>query len=76
MVEVYESGKEVARCNICGEVLDEFDIQNDFSIDRKIGYGSEFDGDDLSISLCCDCMDRIIKSCKVSPVQSLYRLTK
>lgn len=57
-------------CNKCGKKFDEFDMQADFNIRTYIGYGSEFDGDDLDIDLCCDCMDELIRSCKISPLRS------
>lgn len=68
MIKMYESKQKETRCNVCGKLLDEFDILNGFSIGGKIGYGSEFDGDDLDLNLCCDCMDSLIKRCEVSPL--------
>lgn len=58
-------------CNKCGKKLDIWDIKENFSIKKTIGYGSKYDGDELSIDLCCDCMDEIIESCVIPPVQSL-----
>lgn len=55
-------------CSMCGKQLDLFDTQEDFSIHRHIGYGSKYDGDMLDIHLCCECMDKIIDSCKSSPI--------
>lgn len=55
-------------CNICGKPLDLFDMQENFYIHKKIGYGSEHDGDYVDLHLCCDCFDKIVASCKVSPI--------
>lgn len=55
-------------CNKCGKHFDIWDTQEDFSIYRRLGYGSKHDGDDLELDICCDCMDELIDSCKVSPI--------
>ena len=55
-------------CNKCGKKLDMWDIQEDFSMQRNLGYGSKYDGDNLDLDLCCDCMDELIDSCVISPV--------
>lgn len=56
-------------CNMCGKPFDIFDRANDFSIDRFAGYGSVHDGEHLRLDLCCNCMDAIIGSCKIAPVE-------
>lgn len=55
-------------CNKCGKELDTFDIQENFSIVRSLGYGTQYDGEDLNIRLCCKCMETLIKQCVISPV--------
>lgn len=65
--------KEI-HCNKCGKKFDMWDIQEDFSIRRTIGYGSRYDGDKLNINLCCDCMDGLIEECVISPTQEFIRL--
>lgn len=55
-------------CNKCGKPFDIFDRQEDFSIYRHIGYGSKYDGDKLELDICCNCMDKFIDSCKISPI--------
>ena len=55
-------------CSQCGKRLDFFDLQEDFTIHKKIGYGSIHDGEEEDLHLCCDCFDRLLASCKVSPV--------
>ena len=55
-------------CNKCGKTLDLFDIQEDFTIERDLGYGTIYDGSILRLHLCCDCMDKLISECKVTPV--------
>jgi hypothetical protein len=55
-------------CNLCGKDLNLFDKQENFSIHKEIGYGSEHDGDTLDLQICCECMDEIIKKCVLSPI--------
>lgn len=55
-------------CNVCGKEFDIFDEQEDFTLKRKLGYGTKRDGDKLSLHFCCECMDKLIDSCKVSPI--------
>ena len=55
-------------CNKCGKPFDIWDTQEDFSIDKHMGYGTKYDGDYLKLSLCCDCMEKLIEDCVVSPV--------
>ena len=61
-----ENGHTV--CNKCGKVFDIFDQQHSFSIDEGLKYGSKYDGSMLCLDLCCDCMDELIDSCKISPL--------
>lgn len=58
-------------CNKCGKKLDMWDVQEDFSMERHLGYGSRYDGDHLDLDLCCECMDKIIEECAIPPVESL-----
>ena len=60
--------EETVFCNMCGKPLDFWDVQEDFSLHRHLGYGTKFDGSRLSIQLCCDCMERVIEQCNISPV--------
>lgn len=55
-------------CNICGKEFDEWDAQEAFSIEKKIGYGSKYDGETLSLHICINCMDELIDKCKIRPV--------
>lgn len=55
-------------CNYCGKELDVFDLQQDFFIHTRIGYGSIYDGDFVRLQLCCDCFDKLVGACKVSPI--------
>ncbi len=56
-------------CNKCGKKLDIWDTQGDFSIQRHLGYGSRYDGANLDLDLCCDCMDKIIEECAIPPIE-------
>ena len=57
-------------CNKCGKTFDMWDMQEEFSIKKKLGYGTKYDGDDLDLCLCCDCMEKLIDSCILSPIIS------
>lgn len=58
-------------CNKCGKPLDIWDKQEDFSLVRKLGYGTAYDGEILELQVCCDCMETFITECVVSPVREL-----
>jgi len=60
-------------CNMCGKPFDTWDLQEDFSVDHMVGYGSKFDESHVSFDLCCECFDKvmeeyIIPNCKYSPI--------
>jgi hypothetical protein len=59
---------ETKCCNLCGKPLDEWDLQEDFTIHTTVGYGSKYDLSKVHLQLCCDCFDKIVDSCKISPV--------
>ena len=53
-----------------------WDMQEDFCLNRHIGYGSKYDYNFLQLNLCCDCFDRlldhIIPQCKINPIIGEY----
>lgn len=57
-------------CNKCGKEFDIWDEQENFSIYRQCGYGTKHDGDKLELDLCCDCMEKLIEECEVSPINT------
>lgn len=57
-------------CSKCGEKLNVFDITQNCSIHNVAGYGSDFDGDEIDLILCIDCMDQLIRDCKISPIKN------
>lgn len=57
-------------CNKCGKAMDDLDIQERFSFDQYLGYGSKYDMNKLELDLCCACMDQLIDECIVPPVIS------
>lgn len=57
-------------CNICGSKMDVWDIQEDYTIHTRIGYGSKYDEEEIELHICCDCMDKIIDKCAISPLAS------
>lgn len=48
--------------------MDMWDVQEDFTIHTTIGYGSKFDEEEVELHICCDCMDRIIENCAITPL--------
>lgn len=55
-------------CNKCGKTFDFWDTQEDFSIERSLGYGTKYDGSTLELDLCCECMEKLIEECVISPI--------
>lgn len=55
-------------CNKCGKDLDFWDEQQGFRIYGRMGYGTKFDGDYVSLDLCCSCIESFIDGCVVSPI--------
>ena len=47
-------------CNLCGKELDFWDVQEDFTLHRHVGYGSGYDGEVIKLRLCCECFDHIV----------------
>lgn len=56
----------ILTCNKCGRQFGKFDTG--FNIACFMGYGSKYDGEMLDLNMCCDCMDKFIDSCKLSPI--------
>ena len=48
-------------CNVCGKTFDMWDKQEDFGFEYFVGYGSKFDGEQISANFCCSCFDRILE---------------
>ena len=40
--------------------MDVWDVQEDYTIHTRIGYGSKYDEEEIELHICCDCMDKII----------------
>ncbi len=57
-------------CNICGKEFDQFDDMQHLAIYAHLGYGSKYDGEDLAMNICQECMDKLIEQCKISPLRS------
>ena len=70
MVIKIKTNKERSLCNVCAKELDKFDLLQDISIHKKIGYGSIYDGEELTLRICCSCLDELIKRCKINPFKS------
>ena len=56
-----------AVCNRCGRSLDFWDKQEDFSIIKKLGYGTKYDGQRLRYRVCCSCIEDLIFECVICP---------
>ena len=61
-------------CNICGKEFDLWDQQENFGLNYHVGYGSKFDGEHISVDMCCDCFDELMNTyilprCKISPLE-------
>ena len=55
-------------CNRCGKEFDTWDRQEGFSIYKRCGYGTKYDGMNIELDLCCECMEWLIEECSVFPV--------
>ena len=55
-----DSQNDALICSMCSNKLDEFDLQENFSFKRYIGYGSKYDMNIFEARLCCDCFDKIL----------------
>lgn len=55
-------------CNKCGKKFDIWDAQERFAIYRRLGYGTKYDGNNLELDLCCDCMEKLVDECIISPI--------
>lgn len=55
-------------CNMCGREMDTFDLEEDFGIHTRLGYGTKYDGCWLELDLCCHCMELLIEECEISPI--------
>ena len=57
---------------IVGETTYDNSSSNEEMIHRQhIGYGSIHDGDNVDLQLCCDCFDRLVSECNVSPIEEV-----
>jgi hypothetical protein len=48
------------RCTMCNRILNESDINGDFSYHKWIGYGSRYDENRLDLVLCGNCFDKVV----------------
>lgn len=60
----------VTRCNKCGKEFDIWDTQESFSVYKPLGYGTKYDGLYLSLDLCCECFEKLIDECVISPIRN------
>lgn len=55
-------------CNKCGKEFDMWDMEENYSIYTRCGYGTQYDGSFLELDMCCGCMAELIESCEVTPI--------
>lgn len=60
-------------CNVCGNDFDQWDEQEGYAMNYHCGYGSQFDGNNIQLDLCCGCFDELLKEyilpkCKINPM--------
>ena len=55
-------------CNKCGRKFDLIDKIADFRIEKRLGYGTPYDGDILDFHVCCKCMEELINECTITPI--------
>lgn len=48
--------------------MDLWDKEGGISVNKRLGYGSRYDGDFLELDLCAQCLDELIDSCVIKPV--------
>lgn len=56
------------KCNFCGKPLDLYDMNQRLVIHTRLGYGSKYDGETVAFHMCCECFDKLIEICKISPI--------
>lgn len=65
------------RCNMCGSIMDYWDVALGFNLHMLVGYGSQYDGDRIDLDICSNCFDKhfpkVIKACKISPISSVNK---
>lgn len=54
-------------CHCCGKEYDLTDYTGGVTVSRDLGYGSKYDGEYLSMNICCSCMEKLIDGCKIVP---------
>ena len=75
LVELMEYPTKV--CNMCGKTFDIWDHQENFCVDRCLGYGSAHDFEHIQLNLCCQCFDKVIDwilpQCKHNPMSEYQK---
>lgn len=60
--------KTIIQCNMCGREMDEADLKNGLCAERRAGTGFVYADKAMRLDLCCDCLDNLIDSCRISPI--------
>lgn len=62
----------VPTCSMCGNAFNFWDQNQDFRVDRCIGFGSRYDLCRLQLNLCIECFDKVLDwllpQCKLNPL--------
>lgn len=59
-MNVIRRTKILIKCTKCGKEFDLWDEQLNASFTKIPTYGSKYDGETISISLCTDCFDKVV----------------
>lgn len=62
-------GWYVHQCNMCGKWFNVEDYTGGVEITKRLGYGSRYDEDTLSMRICIDCLEEIIDRCVIDPIE-------
>ena len=52
--------EEKVICTMCGNELDDVDLDADFNYQQYVGFGSKYDLTIFEARLCCRCFDKIL----------------
>lgn len=65
---------KLIKCNCCGKIINAQDYEYGLGVHKKLGYGSIYDGKEIDLDLCCDCLDKLLtymsEIYKYLPIQS------
>lgn len=48
------------KCTMCDKIFDIWDEQEDLCFEKKMGYGTRYDGEIIRFNLCCECFENVV----------------